>query len=139
MTAIFGWTPAPHLHRWDRLADPRLWYPFAARTSRCPADSLGFGNTPPTLDLRSRRRDFDLSLYKEFRLGKEAGCCSSRLRRFNTFNHFNPNNPNTSLSLNFSAACMTGGGCTNTNANFGTITSAAVQARHAMASVRLRF
>jgi hypothetical protein len=48
------------------------------------------------------------------------------------FNHFNPGNPNTSLSLGF----LNG---QNTNANFGTITTAVGQARHMALAVRFRF
>jgi hypothetical protein len=121
-------------------ADPRLWYPFSPSNFILPGPaSLGIGNTPPTLTYGPGVETFDLSLYKDVRLGKESRVLELKIETFNTFNHFNPGNPNTSLTLNFSQACMAGGGCTNTNANFGAITSAAVQARHAMASVRFRF
>ena len=57
---------------------------------------------------------------------------SSATETFNTLNHFNPGNPNTSLSYNFTTGAQT-------IANFGTITTAQVQARRASMSLRLRF
>jgi hypothetical protein len=50
----------------------------------------------------------------------------------NAFNHFNPSNPNTSLSLNFATG-------QNTNSAFGTVTSAALPARHGVISARFTF
>jgi len=120
--------------------DPRLWYPFAASNFTLPGPaSSGVGNTPPALTYGPGVMSFDLSLAKDVRLGSERRVLQFKIETFNTFNHFNPSNPNTSLSFNFSTACVTGGACTNTNANFGAITSAQVQARHAQASVRFRF
>jgi hypothetical protein len=57
-----------------------------------------------------------------------------RAEVFNMFNRFNPSNPNTntSLTLNFANGA-------NTNAAFGTVQSAQVQARHMALSVRIRF
>ncbi|MDE3194825.1 MAG: hypothetical protein KGN84_00655, partial [Acidobacteriota bacterium] len=63
-----------------------------------------------------------------------------RFQAFNALNHFNPGNPNTSLSLNCGAvngACTPGGA--NTNPNFGTITTAALPARHGVVSIRFTF
>jgi hypothetical protein len=121
-------------------ADPRLWFPFNASSFGLPGPATwGIGSTPPTLTYGPGIQTVDLSLTKEIRLGKETRMLQLRVETFNTFNHFNPSNPNTSLTLNFSAACMAGGSCTNTNANFGSITSAQIQARHAAISARLRF
>src|ERR1035437_2226508 len=55
-----------------------------------------------------------------------------RVETFNTFNHFNPNNPNTSLTWNFTTGAQT-------NAAFGTIQGAQVQARHVALSARFKF
>jgi hypothetical protein len=120
--------------------DPRLWYNFnPSNFILPPLTSWGIGNTPPTLTYGPGVETIDLSLYKDVRLGKETRVLQFKIETFNTLNHFNPGNPNTTLNLNFSQACMAGNGCVNTNANFGAITSAAVQARHAAVSVRFRF
>jgi hypothetical protein len=55
-----------------------------------------------------------------------------RAEAYNVFNHFNPGNPNTSLTLNYANGA-------NTNANFGTITSAVGQARRMALAVKFRF
>ena len=55
-----------------------------------------------------------------------------RVETFNTLNHFNPSNPNTSLTYNFTSGAQT-------TANFGTITSAQIDPRRAVLSVRFRF
>jgi hypothetical protein len=54
------------------------------------------------------------------------------LPAYNVFNHFNPGNPNTSLSLNYANGA-------NTNANFGTITTAVGRARHMALAMKFRF
>jgi hypothetical protein len=114
-------------------AAPNLWYNFnPASFSLPPVNSLGIGNTPPTLTYGPGVENVDLSLYKEFRILKESNVLTLKFEAFNSFNHFNPNNPNSSLALNFSNGA-------NTNAAFGTITSASVPARHAVASVRFTF
>ena len=83
-----------------------------------PANSLGIGNTPPTLTYGPGFLNWDLSLYKEFSLGRErTRALQFRMETFNTFNHFNPGNPNTSLTYNFQTGAQT-------NANFGAITTA---------------
>ncbi|MBO0862593.1 MAG: hypothetical protein J2P21_29655, partial [Chloracidobacterium sp.] len=114
--------------------DSRLWYPFDASSFTLPpATSLGIGNTPPTLLYGPGVQTVDLSLSKEFHLGKsETRVLQIKFETFNAFNHFNPSNPNTSLNLNFNTGA-------NTNANFGTVTGAQLPARHAALSVRFRF
>ena len=131
-----GATPASD----GSTVNARLWYPFNAgqALSTGPgfvlpsATSLGIGNTPPTLTYGPGLESWDLSLSKQFPLGKETRVLELRIETFNTFNHFNPSNPNTSLTYNF----VTGA---QTNANFGAITSAQNQARHGALSLRLRF
>jgi hypothetical protein len=77
--------------------------------------------------------NFDLSLYKEFPLGREnSRALQFRVETFNTFNHFNPGNPNTALTYNFATGAQT-------NAAFGSITTAQNTARKAVLSLRLRF
>ncbi len=111
---------------------PNLQVPLNAANFTLPAaNSLGIGNTPPTLFYGPWLWNVDLSLAKMTRI-KERATLEMRVETFNTFNHFNPSNPNTSLTLNFASGA-------NTNAAFGTIQSAQVQARHVALSVRIRF
>ena len=114
-------------------ADPRLWFPIDRSSFVLPgARSLGLGNTPPTLTYGPGFENWDLSLYKEFRLGKETRVLQFRIEMFNTFNHFNPSNPNTSLTYNFATGAQT-------NANFGAITTAQNQSRRSVLSLKFRF
>ena len=76
--------------------------------------------------------NFDFSLFKDMRLGKEGRVLEFRAEAYNTFNNFNPGNPNASLSLNFASGA-------NTNANFGTITTATGRARHMVLALKYRF
>ncbi len=131
-----GATPASN----GSNADPRLWYPFNAgkALSTGPgfvlpsATSLGIGNTPPTLTYGPGIESWDLSLSKQFALGKESRSLEIRMETFNTFNHFNPGNPSTALTYNYATGAQT-------NANFGVITTAQNQARHGAVSLRFRF
>ncbi|HYW42011.1 MAG TPA: carboxypeptidase-like regulatory domain-containing protein [Bryobacteraceae bacterium] len=112
--------------------DPRLQIPLnAANFQLPPANSLGIGNTPPTLFYGPWLWNLDLSLAKMTRI-KEKATLELRVESFNTLNHFNPSNPNTSLTWNFTTGAQT-------NAAFGTIQSAQVQARHLALSARIRF
>jgi hypothetical protein len=120
-------------------SDPRLWYSFnPASFTLPPPGSLGIGSTPPTLTYGPGIFSIDLNLHKEVRI-RERKMLQFEIQAFNAFNHFNPGNPNTTLTMNFSPACIAGQGCVNTNAGFGAITTAAIQARHAEASVRFSF
>ncbi len=111
---------------------PNLQVPLNAANFTLPsANSLGIGNTPPTLFYGPWLWNMDLSLAKMTRI-KERVTLEMRVETFNTLNHFNPSNPNTSLTLNFATGA-------NTNAAFGTIQSAQVQARHIALSARIRF
>ncbi len=111
---------------------PNLQVPLNAANFTLPgANSLGIGNTPPTLFYGPWLWTMDMSLAKMTRI-KEKVTLEMRVETFNTFNHFNPSNPNTSLTLNFATGA-------NTNAAFGTIQSAQVQARHMALSARIRF
>jgi hypothetical protein len=123
----------------NSTSDPRLWYPFNPASFTLPGPATeGIGSTPPTLTYGPGIVSFDLSLFKEVQI-TERKRLQFGIQAFNAFNHFNPGNPNTTLTFNFSQACMQGGGCVNTNASFGAITTAAIQARHAEASVRFSF
>ena len=73
----------------------------------------------------------DFSLAKETKI-KEKYTLELRIETFNTLNHFNPSNPNSALTYNFATGAQT-------QSNFGTITSAQLQARHAAMSLRFRF
>jgi hypothetical protein len=55
-----------------------------------------------------------------------------RIETFNTFNHFNPSNPSSSLTYNFASGAQT-------NANFGTITTAQNNSRRGALAIRFRF
>jgi hypothetical protein len=76
--------------------------------------------------------NFDFSLFKDMRLGKESRVLEFRAEAYNVLNHWNPGNPNTSLTLNYSTGA-------NTNANFGTISTTTFQARHMALAVKFRF
>ena len=127
-------------------ADPRLWYPFNPQNFVLPAaNSLGIGNTPPTLTYGPGVEVVDIGLQKDIpiRSGDRPKVLSFKFEAFNVLNHFNPGNPNTSLAINCNAV---NGNCTTpsslaayTNAAFGTITGAQVQARHASVTLRFRF
>jgi hypothetical protein len=114
-------------------ADKRLQFPFNKASFALPGpNTLGIGNTPPTLTYGPGVFNIDLALVKEFRLGSESRILELKAETFNTLNHFNPSNPNTSLTLNYNTGA-------NTNAAFGTITTAQIDARHMILSVRFRF
>ena len=111
---------------------PNLQVPLnAANFTLPPANSLGIGNTPPTLFYGPWLWNLDLSAAKMTHI-KEKVTLEMRVESFNTLNHFNPSNPNTSLTINFTSGA-------NTNAAFGTVQSAQVQARHLALSARIRF
>ncbi len=112
--------------------DQRLYYPLnAASFSLPPIDSLGFGNTPPTLTYGPGMENLDLSLSKNFKVA-ERKTLEFRAEAFNTFNHFNPSNPNAGLTFNFGTGVQT-------NANFGQITGAQHVARRMAMSLKFRF
>ncbi|MDR3701849.1 MAG: carboxypeptidase-like regulatory domain-containing protein [Candidatus Sulfopaludibacter sp.] len=116
----------------SKTEDPRLqWALNSANFTLPAANSLGIGNTPPSMFYGPGVFNLDFSLAKETRI-KERYTLELRIETFNTLNHFNPGNPNTSLNYNY----LTGA---QTNANFGVITGAQVQARHSALSLRLRF
>ncbi len=113
-------------------APANLWYRFdAASFSLPPVNSLGIGNEQPTVTYGPGVENVDLTVYKQFRI-LEGKLLEFRFEAYNALNHFNPSNPNTSLSLNYSNGA-------NTNSSFGTITSAALPARHGVMSVRFTF
>lgn len=117
----------------SKTEDPRLQYRLnAANFALPPADSLGIGNTPLTLFFGPGAINFDLALSKDFQLRSESRVLQLRVETFNAFNHFNPSNPNTTLNLNFTTGA-------NTNASYGVISGAQVQARRVILSLRFRF
>jgi hypothetical protein len=114
-------------------AQPNLWYDFNPASFSLPAaNSLGIGNTPPTLTYGPGVENVDLSVYKDFHVWGEGRILEVKFEAFNAFNHFNPANPNTSLNINFATG-------QNTNTAFGTITAASLPARHGVISVRFTF
>ncbi len=127
-------------------ADKRLWYPFNAASFVLPsATSYGIGNAQPTMTYGPGVMNFDMALQKDvvIPVREHPLTLSFKAEAFNVFNHFNPGNPATGLAINCAAS---NGQCTNptslsayTSTTFGTITSAAVQARHAALTIRLRF
>jgi hypothetical protein len=129
--------PSPFLPAGSALpatAPKGLYYPLNAANFKLPgATSLGIGNTPPTLFMGPGYEGFDFSMLKDIRLGKEGNkILEFRAEAYNVLNHFNPGNPNTSLTLNYSNGA-------NTNANFGSITTAVGQARHLALAMKFRF
>ncbi len=122
------------------VAAPNFYYFNAAAFSLPPVNSLGIGNEQPTVTYGPGVENTDLSLFKQFHVWGEHRVLELRLQAFNALNHYNPNNPNVALAINcnpVNGACTSGGA--NTNAAFGTITSAALPARHAVVSVRFSF
>jgi len=116
----------------SKTEDPRLQVPLNVANFTLPsANSLGIGNTPPTLFYGPWLWNMDLSLAKMTRIA-EGKTLELRIETFNTFNHFNPNNPNSALNLNFATGA-------NSTAAFGTITGAQVQSRKVALSARFRF
>ncbi len=125
------WLPAGQYP--NTAEDPTLQWRFNAANFKLPAaDSLGIGNTPPTLFYGRGAINFDLAVSKDFRLTEGGKTLEFRVETFNTFNHFNPSNPNASLSYNY----VTGA---QTNASFGVIGGAQVQARRSVLSLRFKF
>jgi hypothetical protein len=117
----------------SKTEDPRLQWAFnAANFALPPATSLGIGNTPPTLFYGRGMINFDLAISKDFRLTEGGKSLEFRVETFNTFNHLNPNNPNASLNINQVTLAQT-------NASFGVISGAQVQARRAILSLRFKF
>jgi hypothetical protein len=108
------------------------YYPLNAAAFHLPGpNTLGIGNTPPTLFFGPGFENFDFSLLKGMRLG-ESRVLEFRAEAYNVFNHFNPGNPNTNLQLNYSNGA-------NTNANFGTITTGVGYARRMALGLKFRF
>jgi hypothetical protein len=128
----------PDGHYPSQTEDPRLQYAFNQATFTLPAaDSLGIGNTPPTLFYGPWLINFDMSLAKDFRI-TERKTLEFRVETFNTLNHFNPDLPNASLNYNLSNQTdLTK--AAQTNSTFGVITAAQVPARRAILSLRFRF
>jgi hypothetical protein len=118
-----------------------LWYDFnVSAFSLPPVNSLGIGNAQPTMTYGPGVENVDLNLFKQFHVWGENKILEFRFQAFNALNHFNPGNPNMNLSLNCGAVngvCQPGGA--NTNAAFGTITTAAQPARRGVLSVRFTF
>jgi hypothetical protein len=113
-------------------ADPKLQFPFNKDSFALPGPAtLGIGNTPPTLTYGPGLFNIDLALSKDFSITEKVKL-EVKAESFNALNHFNPGNPNTTLNLNFATGA-------NTNAAFGTITTAQIDARRFILSARVRF
>ena len=118
----------------SKTEDPRLQVALNPTNFQLPGiNSFGIGNTPPTLFYGPGAFNLDLSMAKEFRVGKDGGKrFEFRAETFNTLNHVNPNNPNTGLTYNFTNGAQT-------NAAFGTVQGVQVQARRTILSLRFKF
>jgi hypothetical protein len=111
---------------------PNLQVPLnAANWALPPANSLGIGNTPPTLFYGPWLWDLDMSLAKQTQISEKISL-EIRAETSNIFNHFNPSNPNSSLTYNWATGAQTNGA-------FGTVQSAQVDSRHMILSARIRF
>jgi hypothetical protein len=123
--------------------DPKLqWLINPANFTLPGPNSLGIGNTPPTLFYGPGLINVDMSLAKTFEVA-ERKTLEFRIETFNTLNHFNPSNPNTTgtagqLTYNCNNNC-TAGVLPQTNSGFGVITSSQIQARRSVISLRFRF
>jgi len=116
----------------SKTEDPGLQVPLNSTNFTLPAaNSLGIGNTPPTLFYGPWMWNLDFSLAKVTKVA-ENKTLEFRIETFNTLNHFNPNNPNTSLTYNFTSGAQT-------NAAFGIIQGAQVDPRRVVFSARLKF
>ena len=115
-------------------ADPRLWFPFQASSFVLPpVTSWGIGNTPPTLTYAPGFENWDVNIFKEFRMGKEQGrAIQFKMTAYNIINHFNPGNPSTGLTYNYNTGVQT-------STTFGTTTSQSGVPRRITLSLRLRF
>lgn len=120
--------------------DPKLQWAFNAANFTLPAtNTLGIGNTPPTLFYGPGVFNLDMSLAKSFRLA-ESKTLEFRVETFNTLNHFNPSNPSSSLTYTVANATPSSFSTTSqTNSNFGVISGAQIQARRSVMSLRFRF
>jgi hypothetical protein len=97
-----------------------------------PAQSaFGIGNSARTFFYGPGVENFDLSLFKEFRLGSESRVFQLRAELYNALNHVNFNNPNTSAVFNYATGAQT-------NTNFGKYTAAG-DPRYIVLSARFRF
>lgn len=114
--------------------DPRLQWNINPASFVLPGiNTLGIGNAPQQLWCLPGLFNLDLSLAKEFRMGKEGRkSLEFRTETFNTLNHFNPSNPNLGLNYNFATGVQN-------NAVFGTIQGVQVQARRMILSLRFKF
>ena len=131
----------------SKTVDPRLQIPLNPGNFTLPSiDSLGIGNTPPSIAYGPGVINLDFSLAKQFKVA-EGKSLEFRIETFNTLNHFNPSNPNASLTYNVTNAIDSSGRidmskvtlAQQTNSNFGVISSAQVQARRSVMSLRFRF
>jgi hypothetical protein len=78
--------------------------------------------------------NLDFSLAKQFKI-RESKSLEFRIETFNTLNHFNPDvlsAANRNLNYNFATGAQT-------NASFGVVSAAAVQARRTILSARFKF
>jgi len=86
-----------------------------------PLSAHGLGNGPPVLFWGPGSWNFDMSLFKAFKLSKsESRTLEFRVETYNTFNHPNYGNPNTS----FQTAWNGGNFGPNTNLYFGRFNNA---------------
>ena len=113
--------------------DPHLWYAFNTNSFSMPApSSLGIGNEQPILTYGPGFENLDLSIFKQFRLGRETRNLEFRAEAYNSFNHFNPGNPSTSIQWNYLTGAIT-------SSNTGLITGQNGSPRVMDLSLRLRF
>jgi hypothetical protein len=118
--------------------DPKLQWNLNPANFTLPGpNTLGIGNTPPSLFYGNGVFNLDMSLAKDFKVAEQKQL-EFRIETFNTLNHFNPNNPNAGLTYNCNGNCAAGN-LAQTSSNFGVITGAQVQARRSVVSLRFRF
>ena len=133
-------SPSPLVTRIEIIGDPvrtdaqtdKTISPLNPNAFALPAQSaFGIGNSSRNFYYGPGINNFDISFFKDFRLGNETRVLQFRTELYNAFNHVNFNNPNAGASF----AYATGG---QTNASFGRYTSAR-DPRYIVLSARIRF
>ncbi|HYW44691.1 MAG TPA: TonB-dependent receptor [Bryobacteraceae bacterium] len=93
--------------------------------------AFGIGNSARNFFYGPGIENFDLTLFKDFGLGKENRFLQIRAEMYNALNHVNFNNPNASATFNYTTGAQT-------NTNFGRYTSAR-DPRYIVLAARIRF
>ncbi len=133
-------SPSPLVTRIEIIGDPvrtdaqtdKTISPLNPNAFALPAQSaFGIGNSSRNFYYGPGINNFDISFFKDFRLGNETRVLQFRTELYNAFNHVNFNNPNAGASFAYATSAQT-------NASFGRYTSAR-DPRYIVLSARIRF